>query len=191
MTDRIPRSRRNFWICSPRYDAHATFFLIGRYARECPDLVREQVARGHAVGNHTQTHPNLFRTGPSRTRDELRRCQDTIAAAGGRGAAEVFSPALGFAEPVAGKGCRRTRSPHGHVVAASRRLARAHRSMADRSHRSSCRSRSARNDAEGAEGTATASTGDVICVHDGSHDRQNADRSHTSRRARVLAAALA
>src|SRR5262249_12874480 len=61
------------------YNARATFFLIGRYARECPELVRELVARGHTIGNHTQTHPNLFRTGPARTGEELQACQDTIA----------------------------------------------------------------------------------------------------------------
>src|SRR2546430_264745 len=30
-----------------RYSAKATFFLIGRYARECPELVQDTVARGH------------------------------------------------------------------------------------------------------------------------------------------------
>ena len=43
-----------------RYKAHATFFLIGKFVRECPQLVRETVARGHIVGNHTETHPNLL-----------------------------------------------------------------------------------------------------------------------------------
>src|SRR5437016_12667871 len=28
-----------------RYNAKATFFLIGRYVRECPELVKETVAR--------------------------------------------------------------------------------------------------------------------------------------------------
>jgi len=33
-----------------RYKAKATFFLIGRYVRECPELVQETVARGHELG---------------------------------------------------------------------------------------------------------------------------------------------
>jgi len=33
-----------------RYNARATFFLIGRYVRECPELVRQTVSRGHLVG---------------------------------------------------------------------------------------------------------------------------------------------
>src|SRR6266849_4639909 len=43
-----------------RYQAKATFFLIGRFVRECPDLVKETAARGHVLGNHTETHLNLF-----------------------------------------------------------------------------------------------------------------------------------
>src|SRR5271166_4375863 len=30
-----------------RYNARATFFLIGKFVRECPEIVRETVARGH------------------------------------------------------------------------------------------------------------------------------------------------
>lgn len=62
-----------------QYRARATFFVIGRFARECPDLIREIAARGHAVGNHTETHPDLFWLGPARLREELARCQEAIA----------------------------------------------------------------------------------------------------------------
>src|SRR5437660_12852588 len=61
-----------------RYNARATFFLIGRYARECPELVKETVARGHLVGNHTETHPNLFLLSRREIRIELRLCHDAI-----------------------------------------------------------------------------------------------------------------
>src|SRR6267142_5491781 len=40
-----------------KYNAKATFFLIGRFVRECPELVKETAARGHSVGSHTETHP--------------------------------------------------------------------------------------------------------------------------------------
>ena len=44
-------------------DAHgvrATFFCIGARAQRYPDLMRDIVARGHAVENHSQTHPLSF-----------------------------------------------------------------------------------------------------------------------------------
>jgi len=40
-----------------RYNAKAVFFVIGERAAARPDLVQEMVAGGHAVENHTMTHP--------------------------------------------------------------------------------------------------------------------------------------
>jgi len=64
-----------------RHAARATFFLVGRFARACPHLVREIAARGHLIGNHTETHANLALLFPKRIAEELRRCQNNIAAA--------------------------------------------------------------------------------------------------------------
>lgn len=40
--------------------AKATFFVIGRKAEQHPDVVREIVRRGHAVGLHSYAHDRLF-----------------------------------------------------------------------------------------------------------------------------------
>lgn len=64
-----------------QHRACATFFLIGRFVRECPALAREIAARGHVVGNHTDTHPNLFWLSAARISEELTRCQKAIAGA--------------------------------------------------------------------------------------------------------------
>ncbi|MBI2543998.1 MAG: polysaccharide deacetylase family protein, partial [Candidatus Rokubacteria bacterium] len=40
--------------------ARATFFVVGERAASAPDVVREMVARGHEVGNHTWSHANLW-----------------------------------------------------------------------------------------------------------------------------------
>ncbi len=40
--------------------ARATFFLVGRRVERRPDLAAEIARRGHAIGNHTATHPNRF-----------------------------------------------------------------------------------------------------------------------------------
>lgn len=52
-----------------RHKVPATFFVLGKFVRACPGLTREIAARGHLIGNHTDTHPNLFFTGPVETRD--------------------------------------------------------------------------------------------------------------------------
>jgi peptidoglycan-N-acetylglucosamine deacetylase len=61
-----------------RYNVKCTFFVVGKFARECPGLVKEISARGHVVGNHTDSHPNLFFCGPEETHHELLRCTDAI-----------------------------------------------------------------------------------------------------------------
>ncbi len=42
-----------------KYDAKAIFFVTGYYADRNKDLVKEIYDRGHIIGNHTWTHPNL------------------------------------------------------------------------------------------------------------------------------------
>ena len=39
----------------------AAFFLVGNYIRQSPDLVRQMVAEGHTVGNHTMHHYDMSR----------------------------------------------------------------------------------------------------------------------------------
>nr|CAA51773.1 nodC [Rhizobium sp.] len=41
----------------------ATFFVIGAYAKDRPQLIRRMVAQGHEVANHTMTHPDLSACG--------------------------------------------------------------------------------------------------------------------------------
>jgi peptidoglycan/xylan/chitin deacetylase (PgdA/CDA1 family) len=65
-------------------DAHrvrATFFCIARRARQAPALVREIVARGHSVQNHSDVHRHTFSLlGPRGMEAELRAAQETLAA---------------------------------------------------------------------------------------------------------------
>jgi cellulose synthase/poly-beta-1,6-N-acetylglucosamine synthase-like glycosyltransferase/peptidoglycan/xylan/chitin deacetylase (PgdA/CDA1 family) len=46
----------------------ATFFVVGENVRDNPQLLRDEFAQGHEVGNHTFTHPDL----ESISLDELR-----------------------------------------------------------------------------------------------------------------------
>ncbi len=46
------------WILSllKRYDAKATFFVLGKNVERYPDLYAKIIADGHRVGNHTYSH---------------------------------------------------------------------------------------------------------------------------------------
>jgi len=54
-----------------REDEKATFFLIGDWVRREPHLVREIATAGHAIGNHTMTHPWLSYCSSARVRTEI------------------------------------------------------------------------------------------------------------------------
>ena len=42
-----------------KHDASATFFVVGNYLETSPELVKQMVAEGHTVGNHTFHHPEM------------------------------------------------------------------------------------------------------------------------------------
>jgi len=67
-----------------QHNARASFFMIGRFVSERPEIVRRVHAAGHLIGNHTQTHPWLSFLSSRVIREELRACnqalEDTIGA---------------------------------------------------------------------------------------------------------------
>jgi len=90
----------------------ATFFLVGRTARLCPQIVREIAARGHLIGNHTESHPSLALRSTRRIEEELRRCAESLDnALGGSGhsASLWMRPPFGFRGPQLWPAVRRAR----------------------------------------------------------------------------------
>jgi peptidoglycan-N-acetylglucosamine deacetylase len=63
-----------------RYQALATFFVIGRNAAAHPELVRQEHAAGHGIGNHTWSHRRMTDLGGGRLEAEV----DATSAAIGR-----------------------------------------------------------------------------------------------------------
>jgi peptidoglycan/xylan/chitin deacetylase (PgdA/CDA1 family) len=161
-----------------RFQARATFFVIGKHARECPDLLKETAARGHVIGNHSDAHPNLFWLKPDQITVELRCCNYSIIAATGA-PPKWFRPPYGMRNP--------------WVVPAARELkqrvvmwtlipgdwrATSSEWLIPRLEPIAKRAQSHLNAASGTAGGA-ASTGDILCLHDGSHRQLNADRLPT------------
>jgi len=62
-----------------RYDAPATFFVIGALAARRPDLVTAVHEAGHEVGNHTYDHVGAERMGPDEVRANVERGADAVA----------------------------------------------------------------------------------------------------------------
>ncbi|MGA2745352.1 MAG: polysaccharide deacetylase family protein [Candidatus Sulfotelmatobacter sp.] len=81
-----------------KHQVKATFFLIGRYVQQRPDLAREIVQAGHVVGNHTFTHPLLTFKSAAATRQELSACNAALNDALGK-PPSLFRPPFGGRRP--------------------------------------------------------------------------------------------
>jgi peptidoglycan/xylan/chitin deacetylase (PgdA/CDA1 family) len=81
-----------------KHGAGATFFLIGKYARLRPDIVRAIREAGHSIGNHSHNHPNLIFASAGRLRLELEECQKILEDAIGE-PARLFRPPFGGRRP--------------------------------------------------------------------------------------------
>ncbi len=143
-----------------RHSVQATFFLIGSYVHQRPEIVREIVAAGHVVGNHTFTHPLLILKSEAKIREELGRCRSALEDAVGE-ASNLFRPPFGGRRPAVLRVARELglepvmwnvtgydwNGPAAEVI-----------------------ERKVKKQIRG---------GDVILLHDGGHKQMGADRSQT------------
>ena len=81
-----------------RNDVRATFFIIGRFARQRPDVVRAVASAGHLIGNHTMTHPLLVTRSPREVRQQLSEANRAIEDAVGA-PVKFFRPPHGGRRP--------------------------------------------------------------------------------------------
>lgn len=81
-----------------KHNVRATFFLIGKYVQQRPDIAREIVQRAHVVGNHTFNHPLLIFDSGAKIREEIIHCRDAITDAVGQHS-NLFRPPWGGRRP--------------------------------------------------------------------------------------------
>jgi len=54
-----------------KYNIKATFFMVGMNAKLYPDIVKQVLADGHAINNHSQTHPMLTKLNDQQLQTEV------------------------------------------------------------------------------------------------------------------------
>lgn len=60
------------------YDVNLTWFVTGQWAKAFPDHVRDFIARGHEVGNHSIGHPRMNALGLHEKFDQIRRTNEMV-----------------------------------------------------------------------------------------------------------------
>jgi peptidoglycan/xylan/chitin deacetylase (PgdA/CDA1 family) len=155
-----------------KHNARATFFLIGRYVRQRPEIARAIQSAGHEIGNHTDSHPNLIFLSAAKLRQQLEDCNKALEDALG------IKPTL-FRPPFGG------RRPN--VLRTARAMGMRPIMWSVTAYDWSAKT------AEAIVTKATAQIasrrqpqGEIILLHDGGHLAFGADRSHTVEATRQL-----
>ncbi|HZR32987.1 MAG TPA: polysaccharide deacetylase family protein [Terriglobales bacterium] len=143
-----------------RHNVPATFFLIGRFVVERPEIAEQIAAAGHVIGNHTFTHPNLIFTSAPEVERQIKRCQRVLLDTVGKHS-KLFRPPYGGRTPEVLRTARRCGlEPIMWSVSGNDWKAKSHAQIEDKI-------------LDGLQG------GDVILLHDGGHRHLGVDRSHT------------
>ena len=155
-----------------RHNAKATFFLIGKYVRQRPEIARAILAAGHEIGNHTDSHPNLVLVSAARLRQELDGCRKSLEDALGT-KITLFRPPFGGRRP--------------NVLRTARKMGLSPVMWSVTAYDWSAKS------ADAIVGKVTQQVdsrrkpqGEIILLHDGGHLAFGADRSYTVEATRRL-----
>jgi peptidoglycan/xylan/chitin deacetylase (PgdA/CDA1 family) len=81
-----------------KHSVRATFFMIGRYVQQRPDIARAVAQAGHIIGNHTSTHPLLIFESAAQTRKQIVECRQALQEAVGEHS-NLFRPPWGGRRP--------------------------------------------------------------------------------------------
>jgi|SRR5208282_566929 len=81
-----------------KHGVRATFFMIGRFVRQRPDIAHAVAQAGHVIGNHTFTHPLLIFESEAQTRIQLVDCRQALQEAIGEHSS-LFRPPFGGRRP--------------------------------------------------------------------------------------------
>lgn len=143
-----------------KHGVRATFFMLGKFVQQRPDIAREVANAGHVIGNHTFSHPNLIFKSHSQAAVELRNCERILADTVGDHS-RLFRPPFGGRRPASLR------------VARSLGLQPVMWNVTGRDWNAPSAEYIEKKVANQIRG------GDVILLHDGGHQRLGVDRSLT------------
>ena len=143
-----------------RHEVRATFFMIGQFVRQRPEIARAVAQAGHVIGNHTADHPNLIFASARQTRAQLEECERILS-------------------DVVGEHSRLFRPPFGGRRPATLRIARSIELEPVMWNVTCYDWKTTSPDYVESKASRQIRGGDVILLHDGGHRGIGADRAHT------------
>jgi len=75
-----------------QYNAKATFFCVGENAERNPQILQRVVDQGHAIGNHTYSHPNAWQSEIKSYVRDVKKCAEKVRS-------KLFRPPYGRLRP--------------------------------------------------------------------------------------------
>ena len=77
------------------YNIKATFFVLGKFAEQYPEIIKRQAKEGHEIGNHTYSHINVKKVSKEKIQEEFNKTQEIILSLAGV-ESKVFRPPYGI-----------------------------------------------------------------------------------------------
>ena len=77
-----------------KHDVRATFFMTGEWVEKYPDCVKVLVEKGHDLGNHSATHPDMTKLTKEKQREQILQVHEAVKRLTGY-EMELFRPPYG------------------------------------------------------------------------------------------------
>ncbi|MGI6295587.1 MAG: polysaccharide deacetylase family protein [Armatimonadota bacterium] len=74
---------------------HVTFFLTGKWCEKDPELVKQIIAEGHEIANHSYSHPDFRKISDSAIVEQLQKTEDIVFKLTGASTKPFFRPPFG------------------------------------------------------------------------------------------------
>ncbi len=78
-----------------KHKAKATFFVVGHFLKENPDLIKQIVKEGHTIGNHTYNHLNIVGMGKEKFYEEMAAVEELYKEITGKEMTKYYRPPQG------------------------------------------------------------------------------------------------
>lgn len=80
-----------------KHKVSATFFVVGNFITDQPELIKRMVEEGHTIGNHTFTHPNMSKISSKEAfSKELQQVEEAYQAITGEQMIKFYRPPQGI-----------------------------------------------------------------------------------------------